>query len=118
MTLEEAVFAQTQLLAGELDAQRHALLRLLCRSAASGLAARLRAGLRPEDCASDFITAASLYAVAALAELDGAVQPEQVQLGDITLHRTGGGTAAQCLRNQAELVAAPYVRDSFAFTGV
>ena len=118
MTIAEQVFAQAALLAGELNARQMDLLGLLCTAAASSLAARLREGLTPEDCKADFIAAASLYALAAISGTDEMDKLEQITAGDITLRRSGSDAAANCLRYQAELMIAPYLKDRFSFRGV
>lgn len=114
--IQEQVFAQAVLLAGELEAQRMELLRILCGAAVSALAARLKAGIRPEDCQEAFVTAASLHALAALYESG---QVEEFKAGDLTVKQGGGGqTASRCLQRQAEQMIAPYLKDCFAFLGV
>ena len=118
MTLAEQVFAQALLLAGELDEKQEALLTLLCRGAATSLTARLRDGLTPEDCKADFIAAASLYALAAMSGSSDMDRLEQITAGDLTLKRSGSDAAANCLRYQAELMIAPYLKDRFSFKGV
>lgn len=110
------VYAQARLLCGELDERENRLLEVLCHSAAASLAARLRDGLTPEDCKADFVAGASLYALAALGECND--DAEQMKVGDVTVKKPGKNTAANCLRNQADLIMAPYVRDKFSFLRV
>ena len=43
---------------------------------------------------------------------------EEFRAGDLTVKRSGGSAASNCLFNQAELVIAPYLEDRFAFLGV
>ena len=118
MMLGEQVFAQAAMLAGELDGRETNLLHALCTAATAALAARLKKGLLPEDCKADFVAAASLFALAALeSALDGSVG-EEFRAGDLTVKRSGGSAASNCLFNQAELVIAPYLEDRFAFLGV
>ena len=116
MSLEEQIYAQALVMAGSLTTEQDNLLRVLCRATKATLAGRLRENLKPEDFSSDFITAASLYALAALSESD--TGPEQFTAGDLTVRKGDRNTAARCLRGQAELLLVPYVRDSFAFWGV
>ena len=116
MSLEEQIYAQALVMAGTLSAEQDNLLRVLCRAAKATLAGRLRENLTPEDFSSDFVTAASLYALAALSESD--TGPEQFTAGDLTVRKGDRNTAARCLRGQAELLLVPYVRDAFAFLGV
>ena len=118
MTLEEQVFAQAQVMAGSLDAQQVHLLETFCRSAAGSLAARLRRGLTPEDCKADFLAAASLHALAALAEVRDGQDPSEIRVGEVTVQKSTGNVAAQCLYNQAEWILAPYTKDRFSFRGI
>ena len=118
MTLKEQVFAQAALLAGQLEGSRLEMLDVLCTASVASLTARLRPGLTPEDCKADFVAAASLYALAAMSEIDDAVQPEQICAGDLTVRKSSFDAAACCLRYQAELMMIPYVKDRFAFMGV
>ena len=118
MTLKEQVFAQAALLAGELDARQTDFLNLLCGSATASLTARLRSGLTPNDCKADFVAAASLFALAALNEIDGDSDIEEFKAGDLTVKRSGKDAASRCLQNQAKLMIAPYLQDNFSFLGV
>lgn len=118
MTLTEQVYAQALLLSGELEARQEALLKLLCDSVVSSLTARLREGLRPEDCLADFIAAASLFAVASMSGSTDMDRVERITAGDFTIHRSVGDAASNCLRYQAELMIAPYLKDRFCFKGV
>lgn len=118
MTLKDQVLAQALLLAGELDTRQTELLGALCTAATASLAARLRDGLSPQDCKADFVAAASLFALAALGSVDDAAQLEQFRIGDVTVYRGSRDAASNCLRNQAELMIAPYLKDRFSFRGV
>lgn len=117
MTLTEQVFAQAMLLSGNDSNVNEAMLEIFCQSATTSLTAQLRDGLTPQDCIADFVAAASLYALAALAETDEMSDFSHVQVGDVTMKR-GGGAAVACLRNQARLMMSPYLSDGFAFLGV
>ena len=116
MSLTDQIYAQALVMVGALSPEQDALLRVLCRAARATLAARLRSGITPEDCRADFVSAGSLLALAALCEGDGS--PERFTAGELTVQRGSGSAAARCLRNQAELLMMPYVRDCFAFLGV
>ena len=116
MTLEDQIYAQALVLTGDLTQQQDALLRVLCRVARNAVAGRLRPNLTPEDIQSDFISACSLTALAALSESDSG--PERFTAGELTIQKSSSCAAARCLRSQAELILLPYVRDSFAFLGV
>lgn len=116
MTLAEQIYAQARMMAGSLTEQEDALLQLLSRSAGRDLLGRLRSGVRMEDCREDLAAAGSLYALAALAET--ADRPERFTAGELTVQRGSSASAANCLRSQARQLAAPFVRDDFAFRGV
>ncbi len=118
MSLIEQIYTQALVLAGVLDERQQALLKVLCQGAITSLAARLRVGLTPEDCKADFIAAASLFALAAISECGDADAMEQITAGDVTLRRVGTDVAANCLRYQAELMIAPYLKNRFSFKGV
>ena len=119
MMLNQQVYTQAALLAGQLEDQQADLLRALCTAAAASLTARLREGLRPEDCKADFVAAASLYALAALNSVKDGTQLEQVTAGDLTIRKSASADpASNVLRNQAELMIAPYLKDWFCFRGV
>ena len=112
MTLTEQIFAQALLLAGELEQKQMDLLKILCRGANNSLASRLREGLTPEDCKADF------FALSALSVADEKSAVEMFQAGDLSVRRRSGDAASNCLRNQAELMIAPYLKDYFTFMGV
>ena len=116
--MTDLVYAQAALLAGQLEEKQTQLLKLLCRSAVSGLENRLREGLTAENCKADFVAAASLLALAALNEAGQAGEPEEFRAGDLTLRRSGTDTASRCLQRQAELIIQPFLKDSFTFLGV
>ena len=115
MSLAEQIHAQALLMAGQLTPEQDALLGVLCQVAKGELEARLR----PEDCKADFIAAASLFALAAMNAVGDVDRLEQVTAGDLTLRKMSSTDAASnCLRNQAELMIAPYLKDRFSFRGV
>ena len=118
MTLTEQIYAQALLLAGELEQRRSQLLQILCTAATSSLESRLRDGITPEDCKADFIAAASLYALAALNEVGDTDRLEEISAGDLTLRKNSADAAANCLRNQAQIMIVPYLKDRFSFQGV
>ncbi|MBQ8237415.1 MAG: hypothetical protein IJZ39_04645 [Oscillospiraceae bacterium] len=118
MSLAEQVYAQAMLLAGDLTVHQSQILSALCMAACASLTARLRDGLRPEDCKADFIAAASLLALAALNGVDEDAAVEQITAGDLTIRKGSRDAAANCLRAQAELMITPYLKDRFSFQGV
>ena len=120
MMLIDQIQAQALLLAGDLTAQQMQVLSALCYAAASSLKSRLREGLTPDDCKADFIAAASLLALAGMNSVTGEETAEQIAVGDFSV-RTSKNTndaASNCLRAQAELMIAPYLKDRFTFLGV
>jgi hypothetical protein len=54
----------------------------------------------------------------ALAALSGQTDMERIVAGDVTLQRSSSDAAANCLRYQAEVIIAPYLKDRFCFKGV
>ena len=120
MTLNEQVYAQALLLAGDLEEKQSKLLEVLCVAATRSLTARLRDGITPEDCKADFIAAASLYAISGLTDAQETVSVEEFRAGDLTVRK--GGTvrdaASRCLQRQAEMMILPYLKDRFSFMGV
>ena len=118
MSLKQQVYTQAILLAGELTEHQMAVLEALCTAGSAALTAKLREGLTPADCRADFVAAASLMALAALDELDEDRNVEQITAGDLTIRKGSRAAAANCLRTQAELMMAPYMRDGFLFRGV
>ena len=118
MTLRDQVYAQAALLAGQLEQEQMEMLGALCTAATASLSARLKEGLRPEDCKADFIAAASLFALASLNSVKDTGTLDQISAGDLTIRKGGGDAASNCLRNQAQLMIAPYLQDHFAFSGV
>ena len=120
MSLRDQVLAQALLLAGELTERQQMVLGALCTATTASLNARLREGLTAEDCKADFIAAASLLALAAMAGIAEDVPVEQITVGDFTVRKgaLNHDAASNCLRAQAELMIAPYLKDSFSFVGV
>ena len=118
--MKQQVFAQAVLLAGPLEETRRALLEVLCASAASSLALRLREGIRPEDCSGDFVAAASLMALAYLKAAEEGPAAEEFKAGDLSIKQgaVSRGEASQCLLQQAQALMEPYLKDRFAFLGV
>jgi len=119
MTVQQ-VLTHALHLAGELTEQQSLMLEVLCNASTSALKARLREGLTPDDCGSDFVTAAALMALAALENVSKDVPMEQITAGDFTIRKgsVSHDAAADCLRSQAEQIMAPYLMDRFSFQGV
>ena len=98
------------------------LLEALCAAAEAETAARLRAGVSPEDCGSCFACAAAMLAAAGALSCQGSGGVEQFAAGDVQLRLKGGAggdETAQALRRQAGELMRPYWTDGgFAFAGV
>ena len=118
MSLTEQIYAQARLLAGEITEHQQQILQALCDCKVAILTARLRKGLIPEDCKADFIAACSLLALADLGSVGDEERLEQISAGDFTIRKGSRDAASNCLRAQAELVIAPYLKDQFSFRGV
>lgn len=118
MTLSEQIYAQTMVLVQDSEDEKLPMLEILCRCAETSLRQNLRDGIAPEDCKADFVAAASLYALAAMSEMDDLEQIREIKAGDVTLRRNSTDSAACCLRYQAEVMMKPYMKDRFSFVGV
>ena len=120
MTVSEQVYAQALLLAGDLEQRQSQLLQMLCTAVTSSLESRLREGITSEDCKADFIAAASLYALAALGDMEETVDVEEFRAGDLTVRqsKSGRSAASNCLQRQADMMILPYLKDRFSFLGV
>lgn len=120
MSLTDQVLAQSLLLAGELTQRQTNVLGALCTAVTTSLQTRLREGLTADDCKADFIAAASLLSLAAMSSLDGEETAEQITVADFSVRssKNYSDAAANCLRAQAELMIAPYLKDRFSFRGV
>ena len=113
--LSEQVYEQAALLASPLDEKQETLLMLLCQSVVCALRTRLREGLTEEDCQQELVNAASLLALAALQEAEQSGTMAEFRAGDLTVKNRETDAASRCLRNQAELIMAPFLKDTFAF---
>lgn len=118
MMLTDAVFAQAAPMAGQLDGQQSQLLKALCQTAVVRLEAQLREGLTAEDCGDAFVTAASLYALAAFREAGQADGIAEFRAGDLTIKAENSLSFSRCLQQQAEQLIHPFLKDSFVFLGV
>lgn len=115
--MTEEVYTRALTLAGELEEKEQKLLQLLCTSVVASLEQRLREEVCVEECREAFLSAACLYALAALPEGDGGIA--EFKAGDLTLRQgETAGTGKEGLRQQAEMLMRPYLKDRFAFLGV
>jgi len=114
--MQDRIFARAVELAGNMDRRKEAVLRGLCEACAVSLEARLREGMTGEDIMEPFVTAVSLYALAAMLGLEQ--EPEEFRAGDLTVKQGNGDQRQKELRWQAEQLMMPYLRDNFLFAGV
>ena len=116
----QQVFTRAKHLAGELTEQQTLILEALCSASTSALTVRLREGITPEDCGNDFVIAAGLMALAAMAGVSADIPTEQITAGDFSIRKGSVryDNVADCLRAQAEQIMVPYVADRFSFQGV
>lgn len=118
MTLHEEIYAQALVLAGAVNETQSQLLRIFCISEATHLVARLQPGMSMDQCKIELISAAALYALAALSEVDEKANLQRIQVGDVTLISGGRTAAIRCLRQQADILMAPYCVGRFLVQGV
>ena len=114
--MQDRIFARAVELAGDPDWVKQDQLRGLCDACSASLEARLREGMTGEDIPEPFVTAVSLYALAALLGLEG--DAEEIRAGDLTVKQGGTAQRQKELRWQAEQLMEPYLRDNFLFAGV
>ena len=116
MILEDRIYGQALAMVGEVSPTQDALLRCLSRAARKALEARLRPGIRAEDCPEDFAAAGSLLAYAAFLESDST--PQAFSAGELHVQRGDRSGPAGSLRAQAEGIMAPYIQSDCVFLGV
>ena len=117
--MKDQVLDQARELAGSLDERQTALLEVLCGAAVSSLKAMLKEGYTAEDCGLDFIAAAALLVLAALDETGENGTIEEFKAGDLTVKKGSRADAAsRSLRQQAQHLMGPFLKDRFCFTGV
>lgn len=118
MTMTDLVYTQALLLAPDLSTRDREILRELCYAAVVSLERKLRKNVLVKDCHNQFVSAASMYALAAMSEVSEGNQFDRFTAGDLTIQRAKSPLAANCLRTQADMLMAPYVKLSVAFMGV
>lgn len=119
MTVQQILEAAS-VLAGELPPQQEHMLEALCGASLSSLSARLREEVTPEDCGETFVTAAALMSLASLVNCVDEMTTEQITAGDFTIRKgtSSRENAARSLKEQAEGMMVPYLKDRFSFQGV
>lgn len=108
-------------LLGDPEPEEEELLAALCTAAAAELSGRLREGVTAEECGMAFPVAAAWLALAGLCtgrEENGL--PETWTAGAVSVKENGTpGRRAAALREQAERLMAPFLRDGdFYFRGI
>lgn len=102
---------------GASESQRE-ILEPLCAAAEGALAAQLRPGLTPQDCADAFAVCAAWMALDGLHAAGGGGEVTSFTAGDVSI-QTGGGGDAGSLTQQIGRLMAPYLADGgFYFQGV
>ncbi len=114
----QVIYTHALVMAPDLSDREKELLKELCFAAEVSLQRKLRQNILVSDCHNQFVAAASMYALAALSEISEESQFEQVVAGDLTIRRASSTVAANCLRMQADMLMAPYVKLGVAFMGV
>ncbi|MBQ6996779.1 MAG: hypothetical protein IJO72_03050 [Oscillospiraceae bacterium] len=114
----QLIYTHALELAPDISNREEELLKELCFAAEVSLQRKLRRNILMKDCHNQFVAAASMYALAALSEISEESQFAQVAVGDLTIRKTDGTVAANCLRKQADMLMAPYVKSGVAFMGV
>ena len=114
--MQELIISRTLTLVGGTDITARGRLQEICEACAVSLAARLRAGMTPEDIKEPFVTAASLYSAAVLMGLQQNM--EEFRAGDLTVKHANASRRQKELYWQAEMLMEPYLRDNFLFAGV
>ena len=104
---------------GEVDSAQTELLERLCLAAERELTGRLKDGVTAEDCEPAFVAAAAWLALAGLQSGQATDGVESFTAGELTVRLDSEGQQSQRLRQQAEQIMIPYLKDGhFAFLGV
>ncbi len=97
-------------------------LRSLCQVVLDGLLARLKPGIRAEDCSSALILGAAWTALGQFCMGECSEAVESFTAGSLTIRRSESMSPSQrcdALTAQAEKLMAPYLSDlGFSFMGV
>ncbi len=117
MSILEEIILQAKLMSNGLQEEEYPLLEAACRAAEINLSSNLREYFTPENIRKDFVSGAALMALATLSDFAAFRGVEQFTAGDVTI-RTGSKAAVNCLRLQAQVLMAPYMRPGVPFMGV
>ena len=102
---------------GTAEDQRE-VLEPLCAAAQQALAAQLRVGVTPQDCADAFTVCAAWMALDLLSAAGGGGEVTSFTAGDVSI-QMGSGGESRGLTEQIQRLMAPYLTDGgFYFQGV
>ncbi len=93
------------------------ILRSMCLCAEAEVSARLKKGVRQEDCAESFICAAAMVAASHLIAAQAAKMPQSFSAGEVSVKEKSDAQVCK-LQQQAEQIMAPYCVNGFSFQGV
>ena len=115
----EEIVSTARVFAGELEPEREQALELLCAAAEQQLCTQLLPDMPEERYHESFVCAAAWLALAALGEGRQADGVTGFTAGSLSIQRGGASGAGYCLRLQAQLLMAPYLKDGgFCFLEV
>lgn len=98
--------------------EQRAILEPLCAAAERTLAAQLRPGVTPQDCADAFTVCAAWMALDGLYAVGGGGEVTSFTAGDVSIQTESGGDTGG-LTEQIQRLMAPYLTDGgFYFQGV
>ena len=117
MTRLEEIITTARLLAGTLEDGQLAVLERLCAAVEQQLEEQLLPDMAADRYEQSFISAAAWMALAALSDGRQADGISGFTAGNLSVQRGNG--SGHCLRLQAQLLMAPFVKDAgFCFLGV
>lgn len=113
----EDIVSTAIIFAGSLAEGQRDILERLCAAADEDMARRLREGVTPEDCYDSYTCACAWLALSWLGGARSASEVEAFTAGTLSVRKSTGASA--CLKMQAEVLMAPYVRtEGFDFRRV
>lgn len=118
MSILQQVQLRARLMSRELTEGEQPLLEAAAMAAMAELTQNLLENVSPEDCGDNFITAAAMLALANMSQMGDGTGVEHLKVGDLTVSRHSGSTAASCLRFQAFVLMGPNLKPGVAFMGV
>lgn len=116
MTALDDIFAAAQMYASA-EGGEEELLRSLCVAAEQRLKMRLTSGVEVSEIYESFVCAAGLLAAADFCCCRASGGVKSFSAGPVSVTRDDGETAKR-LREQADIIMAPWCQDAFRFMGV